>query len=68
MPDSEADRRDAATIAAVQDDKARHGPYYRVWQYLCQKGLISVPADWDALAVDMRQIGRSVARSQLRLR
>jgi hypothetical protein len=67
MADSEANRRYAATVTAVQDDKARQGPYYRVWQYLCKKGLIGVPADWDALTADMRRIGRRVERNRLRL-
>src|SRR5262245_41659517 len=41
--DAEADRRAAATLKARRDDAASNGLYYRLWLYLCRRGL-TVPS------------------------
>jgi hypothetical protein len=67
IDDAEVQRRSAATIRARRDDAAAQGPYLRLWQYLCDRGLTACSGDRAALAEEVRRIGRQVERQQRRL-
>ena len=67
MTEEEINRRSAATIQARQEDAARDGLYYRVWNHLCHKGLIARSGDRTALAEDVSKICRNAERSRRRL-
>jgi hypothetical protein len=66
MPQAEIERRSTATIRARQEDETANGLYFRVWQHLCRKGLIGLPGDRAALAVEVRALRRSTERNRRR--
>ena len=57
MAEDEIARRVAATVAAIQQDAAVNGLYFRVWQHLCHKGLIGRAGDRAALFRELQEIG-----------
>jgi hypothetical protein len=65
--DSEVAQRSAATIRARQEDAASNGLYYRLWLYLCQRGLIVPSGNRAAVIEEVKFIHRLGQRQQRRL-
>jgi hypothetical protein len=56
--DAEVEERVAATVRACREDAANQGLYFRVWQYLCARGLLAQRGDRAALREEMQRIRR----------
>jgi hypothetical protein len=62
MPEEEVQRRSEATVRARREDAAAGGLYWRVWRYLCERGLTGKSGDRSALLEEVRKMRRNAER------
>lgn len=56
MPAEEVDCRYGATVKARLEDKSKNGLYFRLWQYLRDRGLVGSPGNKQDLEDEIRRI------------
>jgi hypothetical protein len=63
MKAEEVNRREAATLRARRNDATAGGAYFRVWQHLREKRLITDSGDRAGLGTELNNIRRRAERS-----